>query len=110
MCLFPQAFSLIFRLEFFKRHAACTALGIGSILIAKIRVGAQSLQTITSFISPNSFLFYNTSKYLGYFDRRLKYGAVILLSDYSDDVCDIQVETGCSGCEIISRFDVIVMI
>ena len=80
MRLFPQAFSLIFRLEFCgKHHAACTVLGIGSILIAKIRAGAQSLQTITCSISPNSFPFYKTSQYPEYFNRSLKHGGVILL-------------------------------
>ena len=84
MSLFPQAFSLIFRLEFFNKcRAACTVLGIGSVLIEKIKVVLQSLQTITSSVSPNSFLFsfYKICKLSDGLNRNLEYGCVILFPD-----------------------------
>ena len=48
MCLFPQAFRLIFCLEFFKNCCAvCPVQSIDSVLAAKIKVVSHPLQIIT---------------------------------------------------------------
>ena len=111
MCLFPQAFRLIFCLEFFRKYrAACSVQGLGSVLMAKIKVLSQPLQIITIPPAPNLFPFYKIFKFLGNFNRNMKHASVILVSLYPKYMCDIPLERGCSSCGTMSRTDVTVMI
>ncbi len=111
MCLFPQAFSLIFCLEFFKKcHVACSVQGTESVLMAKIKVPSQSLQIITGPINPRSLSFHKICILPGDFNRNLKHDGVILFSVYSDDMCNIQLDTGCLGFGTMSKIAVTVMI
>jgi len=98
MCLFPQAFSLIFCLEFFKKcREAFSVKGFESVLAAKIKVVLQPLQIITRSIGPNPFLLYKICKSPGDFNRNLKHGDIILFQVISKDMYDIQLEADFSG-------------
>ncbi len=111
MCLFPQVFILILHLEFLKKcRAAYPFQALESILVAKIKIVSQPLQVTTNSLGPNPFSLNEICKLLGSFNQKLKHGGVILFSGYSQNLYDIQLETGYSGGRIISRMDMTMMI
>lgn len=82
MCLFPQAFRLIFCLEFFKNcRAVCLVQSIESVLVEK----NQGSIATTPNNSPSSFPFNKICKLLRDFIRTLKHRGVLPSSVYSDD-------------------------